>query len=270
MKTATTTTNAALNTSLTVTDIACQSDKVETKSLSADKGPQTLTIGGITITGNDVQDLSSQLLELMGAVDVLGYPLNAAMAIINGLKDGLKIGSPAIITALGEPTYKGEKINTQTKGGIGQRVSRLAAFINGFKAIGNPFTLLADCTDYNEGAQILTDYMALQKVAFMAEKRQFVEIREEQEAGQKDSLPADKGDESDESEAMQVEVLTKAVDSAINAPDLVTMLVNGYVATSTSDKAYKLAELKAVCAENDKLIADLIAKLQVAQATQAA
>lgn len=263
MKTATTTTatNAA------ATNAILPAGKNSNSVLPAGKTGFEMTFGKAQISGDTIGVLSANLLETMGSIDRLGYPSLLAIAVIGGLKDGLKFKSTDVCKALGSPVFEGQKINYSTPKGIGRRISRLTAYIGGFKAIASPFELLKHVTDFEVGAQIICDVLESNGYCFDTVTSTFIEDEEseitmarraaekaEKDAAKGEDLPAGNDEETAEN-------LTAAASAALDNAKLASLLIDGYVATSTSEKKYSAKELKLIAAENDKLIAALIASL---------
>lgn len=245
-------------------------------------GKNSLKFGATEIQGATLGELSSNILSLTASIDRLGYPSLCAIAVINGLKNELKIKSPAVCVALGRPQYDGKPIDYSTPHGIGRRISRLTAYITGLKAIANPFLLLENVTDYQVGADILARALEEQGVVFEAESSTFIDDKESDAF--KVKAEANKA-------AKEAELAAKALDAANNPlempptdsdlaasltesvivaelaiTDVIAAIANGYVMTSDLAQPATFKELKALTAQNDAVIKALLEQLNAALA----
>lgn len=245
-------------------------------------GKNSLKFGATEIQGATLGELSSNILSLTASIDRLGYSSLCAIAVINGLKNDLKIKSPAVCVALGRPQYEGKPIDYATPHGIGRRISRLTAYITGLKAIANPFLLLENVADYQIGADILARALEEQGVVFEAESSTFIDDKESEVY--KAKAEANKA-------AKEAELAANALDAANNPPetpptdsdlaasltesvivaelaitDVIAAIANGYVMTSEMDKPASFKELKALTAQNDAVIKALLDQLNAALA----
>lgn len=280
MKTATTNGTNGINNN-TVASVALLPVGKNTESKLPD-GKNSLKFGATEIQGATLGELSSNVLSLTASIDRLGNPSLCAIAVINGLKNDLKIKSPAVCVALGRPQYEGKPIDYATPHGIGRRISRLTAYITGLKAVANPFILLENVTDYQVGAEIIARALDELGVVFDAESSTFIDDKESEVY--KAKAEANKA-------AKEAELAAKALDAENNPPetpmtdgelaasltesvviaelaitDVIAAIANGYVMTSDMDKPASFKELKALTAQNDAVIKALLDQLNAALA----
>lgn len=236
-------------------------------------GKKEITFGNVVVSGSTTGELTANMLVLQASIERLGYPALCAIAVINGLKNTLKIKSQAVCIALGRPQYEGKPIDYSTPQGIGRRVSRLTAYITGLKAIANPFLLLEHVTDYQIGAELIARALDEQGVVFDTLSSTFVDDKEseafkartESEKAAKDAITDTETETETETDAPLEEALLETVTQAESVIDEVIGLLAGrYV--MTSEKALNFKELKAVTADNDKAISELIAMLAAKKA----
>jgi hypothetical protein len=250
--------------------IACQSGK-DSKSLPAGKVFE-MKFNGAVVTGSTHGELIANIFILAGSIDRLGFYGPIASAIINGLPEQVVTQSKQFVKDIGSPKIDGKTLNTQTKGGVGRRLSRTVACLNGLRAIVNPWVALEHVTDATIGAEILASAVESAGMMFDTAKSVFVEDPEnqliidrkaaqaakEKADGTEGDAPSDDANEAtDASDAAQV--LSEAATVALNASDLIAMLANSYVVTTGKPLSYD--ELKQVAADNDRVVADFIKTL---------
>lgn len=244
-------------------------------------GKNSLKFGATEIQGATLGELSSNILSLTASIDRLGYPSLCAIAVINGLKNELKIKSPAVCVALGRPQYEGKPIDYATPHGIGRRISRLTAYITGLKAIANPFLLLENVTDYQVGADILARALEDQGVVFEAESSTFIDDKESDafkikaeanKATKEAELAAKALDANNPSDPTMTdsELAASLTESVVIAElaitDVIAAIANGYIMTSDLAQPATFKELKALTAQNDAVIKALLEQLNAALA----
>lgn len=270
---------SAKNTVITSANSATSASVAKNEMANLPIGKKEITFGNVVVSGSTTGELTANMLVLQASIERLGYPALCAIAVINGLKNTLKIKSQQVCIALGRPQYDGKPIDYSTPNGIGRRISRLTAYITGLKAIANPFLMLEHVTDYQVGAELIARSLEEQGVMFDTVSSTFVDDKEseafkariEAEKTAKDATTDTVATDTEadpvgtDTSAPLEEALLETVNAAENFIDeVIGMLAGRYV--MTSEKALPFKELKAVTAENDKAISELIAMLAAKKA----
>lgn len=267
---------SAKNTVITSANSATSASVAKNEMANLPAGKNQITFGNVVVSGSTTGELTANMLVLQASIERLGYPAMTAIAVINGLKNNLKIKSQAVCIALGRPQYEGKPIDYATPHGIGRRVSRLTAYITGLKAIANPFLLLEHVTDYQVGAELIARALEEQGVMFDTVSSTFVDDKEsdafkariEAEKTAKDAITDTEAETepvgTDTSAPLEDALLETVTLAESFIDEVIGMLAGRYV--MTSEKALPFKELKAITIENDKAISELIAMLAAKKA----
>lgn len=240
----------------------------------------SVTIGGVTLEAQTMGALSSKAITLAVGAERLSFPVLAAISIIGGLPESLKLKTPRFIKALGSPVDANGDPITYATPKIGSYLVKACKFTELFRGITNPWLLLKGVTDINEGAERLAAALESEGVIFNTFLKEFVEdpespVTKERKAAEMAAMESEKaaadtvgtdteGSGTDTSAPLEEALLETVTQAESLIDEIIGMLAGRYV--MTSEKALPFKELKAVTIENDKAIAEIIAMLAAKKA----
>lgn len=236
----------------------------------------SVTIGGVTLEAQTMGALSSKAITLAVGAERLSFPVLAAISIIGGLPESLKLKTPRFIKALGSPVDANGDPITYATPKIGSYLVKACKFTELFRGITNPWLLLKGVTDINEGAERLASALESEGVIFNTFLKEFVEdpdspVTKERKAAEMATMESEKAaadtaaTDTAATDAPLEETLLETVAQAESFIDeIIGMLAGRYV--MTGDKALNFKELKAIVTDNDKAISELIALLAAKKA----